>query len=227
LDAPRWFARLAQKLVSLLGTVTGPGRLYEVDVRLRPDGASGLLVSSLASYDEYQRRRAWTWEHQALVRARCVAGDDSLCADFERVRATALAQARDPDVLRQDIAGMRERMRGELDRSSAERFDLKHGRGGLTDLEFLLQYLVLREAHARPGRLAARATPARLEAAGAAGLREPGGLEALQQAHATLVGLALGCSLDRRSRLVTGSGELEAARAAIEGACRMHGLAAG
>src|SRR5690606_28623898 len=166
LDAPRWFARLAQKLVSLLGTVTGPGRLYEVDVRLRPDGASGLLVSSLASYDEYQRRRAWTWEHQALVRARCVAGDDSLCADFERVRATALAQARDPDVLRQDIAGMRERMRGELDRSSAERFDLKHGRGGLTDLEFLLQYLVLREAHAHPGLLEPRATPALLEAAG-------------------------------------------------------------
>src|SRR5690606_5072500 len=90
LDAPRWFARLAQKLVALLGTVTGPGRLYEVDVRLRPDGASGLLVSSLASYDEYQRERAWTWEHQALVRARCVAGDDSLCADFGRVREGAL-----------------------------------------------------------------------------------------------------------------------------------------
>src|SRR5688572_19282468 len=77
LDAARWFARLAQKIVALLGTVTGAGRLYDVDVRLRPDGAKGLLVSSLASYGDYQRERAWTWEHQALVRARGVAGDAS------------------------------------------------------------------------------------------------------------------------------------------------------
>ena len=99
LDAPRWFARLAQKIVALLGTVTGAGRLYEVDVRLRPDGAKGLLVSSLASFAEYQRERAWTWEHQALVRARGVAGDAALVAEFERVRgedAGAGARCRDP-----------------------------------------------------------------------------------------------------------------------------------
>src|SRR5690606_4946967 len=96
LDAPRWFARLAQKIVGLLGAVTGGGRLYDVDVRLRPDGGKGLLVSSLASYDEYQRDRAWTWEHQALVRARCVAGDAPLCAAFERIRTATLARGRDP-----------------------------------------------------------------------------------------------------------------------------------
>src|SRR5699024_4763840 len=137
LDASRWFARLAQKVVALLGTVTGPGRLYEVDVRLRPDGASGLLVSSLASYDEYQRERAWTWEHQALVRARCVAGDDGLCADFDRVRERALARPRDPHVLRRDIVDMRAKLRTELDRSTAGRFDLNHRGGGPTDLAFL------------------------------------------------------------------------------------------
>src|SRR5690606_20905476 len=78
LEAQRWFARLAQKLVALLGTPSAAGNLYEVDVRLRPDGATGLLVSSLGSYHEYQLQRAWTWEHQALVRARCVAGTPSL-----------------------------------------------------------------------------------------------------------------------------------------------------
>ena len=117
LDAPRWFARLAQKIVSLLGAVTGGGRLYEVDVRLRPDGGKGLLVSSLASYDEYQRDRAWTWEHQALVRARCVAGDAPLCAAFERIRTATLAHERDPGRLRADVLSMRQRMREELDRS--------------------------------------------------------------------------------------------------------------
>ena len=95
LDAPRWFARLAQKIVALLGAVTSAGRLYDVDVRLRPDGAKGLLVSTLASFADYQRERAWTWEHQALVRARCVAGDAVLCDAFEQVRdADAVATAR-------------------------------------------------------------------------------------------------------------------------------------
>src|SRR5690606_8559998 len=107
LDAQRWFARLAQKIVALLGSETGAGKLYEVDVRLRPDGASGLLVSSLASYAEYQRERAWTWEHQALVRARCVAGDASLCGDFERLRGGVLARTREPVALRRDVSGMR------------------------------------------------------------------------------------------------------------------------
>ncbi|HZX79593.1 MAG TPA: bifunctional [glutamate--ammonia ligase]-adenylyl-L-tyrosine phosphorylase/[glutamate--ammonia-ligase] adenylyltransferase, partial [Lysobacter sp.] len=107
LEAQRWFARLAQKIVLLLGTTTGAGRLYEVDVRLRPDGGSGLLVSTLSAYGEYQRERAWTWEHQALVRARCVAGDEGLHAAFERVRAAALARARDPATLAADVAAMR------------------------------------------------------------------------------------------------------------------------
>lgn len=224
LDGPRWFARLAQKLVALLDTVTGAGRLYEVDIRLRPDGASGLLVSSLASYGEYQRNRAWTWEHQALVRARCVAGDASLCADFEQVRASALARERDDDVLRRDIVDMRGRMRTELDRSRPDGFDLKHGEGGLVDLEFLLQYLVLRDSHAHPALLPPRATPALLAAARGAGLLDADSADALTRAHACLVSLGLACTLDRRPRLVGNSQRLDSAREAIRAAVAQSGL---
>src|SRR5207342_883611 len=103
LDGARWCARLAQKIVALLDTPTSGGRLYEVDVRLRPDGAKGLLVSSLAAFSGYQRERAWTWEHQALVRARGVAGEPSLLDAFERVRAETLGRARAPDTLRTDV----------------------------------------------------------------------------------------------------------------------------
>ncbi|WP_149194236.1 bifunctional [glutamate--ammonia ligase]-adenylyl-L-tyrosine phosphorylase/[glutamate--ammonia-ligase] adenylyltransferase [Luteimonas suaedae] len=226
LDATRWFARLAQKVVALLGTATGAGQLYEVDIRLRPDGASGLLVSSLASYGEYQRTRAWTWEHQALVRARCVAGDDSLCADFERVRERALARPRDAGKLRDDIAGMRAKMRAELDRSGKAGFDLKQGEGGLVDLEFLLQYLVLRKAHAHPALLRPRATPALLEALREAGLVDAGTADALTRAHATLLALGLGRTLDRRPRLVPDSEPMAAARAAIRSAWQQLGLPA-
>ncbi|MBJ6982325.1 bifunctional [glutamate--ammonia ligase]-adenylyl-L-tyrosine phosphorylase/[glutamate--ammonia-ligase] adenylyltransferase [Luteimonas sp. MC1572] len=226
-DAGRWFARLAQKVVALLGTSTGAGRLYEVDVRLRPDGASGLLVSSLASYGEYQRTRAWTWEHQALVRARCVSGDVDLCAAFEHVRTAALAQPRDPAVLFTDVAAMRARMRGELDRGSAARFDLKQGGGGLVDLEFLLQALVLREAAARPALLVPRATPELIAACRREGLLDDATAAQLTDAHATLVAMGLACTLDRRARLVDDSPELQAARDAIRAATRAAGLAFG
>ena len=139
LEPGRWYARLAQKVMALLGAVTAAGRLYDIDVRLRPDGGKGSLVSSLASYTEYQRERAWTWEHQALVRARGVAGDASLLADFEQVRAQTLGRERDMGVLYADVLKMRGRMRTELDRSDAARLDLKQGAGGVVDLEFLLQ----------------------------------------------------------------------------------------
>ncbi len=227
LDAQRWFARLAQKVVSLLGTVTGAGRLYEVDIRLRPDGASGLLVSSLASYDEYQRQRAWTWEHQALVRARCVAGDPGLGAEFERVREAALARPRDPAVLRREVAAMRAKMRAELDRSGEGGFDLKQGAGGLVDLEFLVQYLVLREAAAHPELTAPRSTRGLLRALGTAALLDAGEADALLEAHAALVALGLDRTLDRRARIVPDQEALAAPRTAIRDALRRHGLVDG
>lgn len=215
LDAQRWAARLGQKIVALLGTVTGGGRLYDVDVRLRPDGGKGLLVSSLASYAEYQRERAWTWEHQALVRARFVAGHDVMAAAFEDVRRDILATPRDPVKLYEDVLSMRLRMRAELDRSAGDRFDLKQGRGGLVDLEFLLQWLVLREGATRPALLAPRATPLLLEASGAEGLLDAGTSAGLRAAHATLLELGLGCTLDRRTRIVVETPELDAARETI------------
>lgn len=226
LDATRWFARLAQKIVGLLGAVTGAGRLYDIDVRLRPDGGKGLLVSSLASYGDYQRERAWTWEHQALVRARCVAGDAELAAAFDSVRDATLGRARDPDALRDDVVSMRARMRAELDRGDGARFDLKQGEGGLVDLEFLLQYLVLREAATYPELLQPRATPLLVDALADAGVLDGATAEALCEAHAQLVAAGLDCTLDRRARIVPPDARLESGRESIRAAWRAHGLAA-
>src|SRR5690606_362115 len=116
----------------------GHGHRRRTPVRRRravaPGWAKGLLVSPLAGFADYQRQRAWTWEHQALVRARCVAGDPGLCARFESVRDGVLAQARDPEALRTDVVAMRARMRAELDRTGPGGFDLKQGEAGLVDL---------------------------------------------------------------------------------------------
>jgi len=224
LEAGRWYARLAQKLVALLGAVTGAGRLYDVDVRLRPDGAKGLLVSSLPSYREYQRERAWTWEHQALVRARGIAGDESLLAEFDAIRARTLAQPRDPQVLRGDVIKMRLKMRAELDRSDAARFDLKQGAGGLVDLEFLLQYLVLRESAAHAALLASRDTQGLIGALAEAGVLDDTLARSLAQAHSTFVSEGLACTLDRRPRLVAESQAVASSRSVVDAAVRAQGL---
>jgi len=222
LDASRWCARLAQKIVALLDTPTAGGRLYEVDVRLRPDGAKGLLVSSLASFSEYQRERAWTWEHQALVRARFVAGDATLGAAFEAVRAETLAKPRDTEKLSEEVSSMRTRMRAELDRSDAARFDLKQGEGGLVDLEFLLQFLVLRDSGMHPELLAPRDTPGLLRVLGDVGSLS--NVDALHEAHAALLDAGLRCTLDRRKRLLPRDQVPEVARDAISMAVRGAGL---
>lgn len=219
LDASRWSARLAQKIVALLGAPTGAGRLYEVDVRLRPDGAKGLLVSTLASFEDYQRHRAWTWEHQALVRARAIAGDPALSAEFERVRTQTLTQVRDADGLRGDVGSMRARMRAELDRSVEGRFDLKQGEGGLVDLEFLLQYLVLRESATKPALLAPRDTPGLIDALRDTGSLDVGIATRLHAAHAALLEAGLACTLDRRMRIVVPTAAVEAGRECIRAAC--------
>lgn len=224
LDANRYFGRLAQRLVSLLGTVTGAGKLYEVDVRLRPDGAQGMLVSSLESFADYQRQRAWTWERQALVRARPMAGATAVRDAFDRIRRDTLQAPRDPDELRADVLKMRRRMRAELDRSNAARFDLKQGDGGLVDLEFLLQALVLLHAGEHPALCEPRDTPGLLQAAAAAGLLPAGSLQPLLDAHALMVDMGLDCTLDQRPRLVPPDDALDAARAVIREACRVCGL---
>ena len=225
LDAPRWYARLGQKIVSLLGVRTGAGRLFDVDVRLRPDGAKGLLVSSLASFTDYQRNRAWTWEHQALVRARAIAGDAALAGAFDALRAQVLAQPRDGGKLAEDVSAMRRKMRAELDRSDAAMLDLKQGEGALVDLEFLLQFLVLRDAGASPGLLAPRATSALLEAALQGGILDAATHAALREAHAALLDTGLRCTLDRRPRRAARDERIERACAAIVAAVQAQGLA--
>lgn len=150
IDNNVYFTRVCQRIIHFLSTRTSAGRAYEVDTRLRPSGDSGLLVSSIKAFALYQDNEAWTWEHQALIRARAVCGDPQTILDFENVRRTTLARAREPDRLRADILDMRERMRAELDRSDGEYFDLKQGPGGITDVEFMVQYGVLRWASEYP-----------------------------------------------------------------------------
>ncbi|KAF1709203.1 bifunctional [glutamate--ammonia ligase]-adenylyl-L-tyrosine phosphorylase/[glutamate--ammonia-ligase] adenylyltransferase [Pseudoxanthomonas sangjuensis] len=224
LEASRWYARLTQKLVALLGAMTSAGRLYDVDARLRPDGGKSLLVTSLASYRDYQRERAWTWEHQALVRARGVAGDGSLLNDFESVRTQTLSRPRDAGKLRDDVVNMRKRMRAELDRSDEAHFDLKQGEGGLVDIEFLLQYLVLRETPAHPRLPALRNTGELIETLHAAGLIDAASHDALSQAHSLYLAEGLACTLDRRKRIVLETEAIATMRAKVTGALGSSGL---
>jgi [glutamine synthetase] adenylyltransferase / [glutamine synthetase]-adenylyl-L-tyrosine phosphorylase len=144
------YARLAQRLIHMLSTRTPSGILYEVDTRLRPDGKAGLLVSSLDAFAQYQTHSAWTWEHQALLRARPVAGDPAVRSRFRAIRLEVLSRERDQDRLRADVREMRERMRAQLDRSRGGRFDLKQGHGGIADIEFMVQYYVLHWAPRHP-----------------------------------------------------------------------------
>lgn len=145
-----FYARLAQRLINWLATQTPAGRAYEIDMELRPNGKSGLMVTSLASFLGYQRESAWTWEHQALTRARGVAGSAEIRDAFEQGRLEVLTQPRDAAALSRAIVEMRAKMRANLDKSTAERWDIKQGEGGLIDIEFVTQYLVLRDAHENP-----------------------------------------------------------------------------
>ena len=150
LDNTMFFARLVRRLIHFLTTQTGSGALYEIDMRLRPDGGKGLLVTSTEAFERYQEDNAWTWEHQALLRARPVAGSAVVAREFERIRAETLRHRVRRDTLREDVIAMRERMRKELDTSDTDGFDLKNGTGGIGDIEFLVQYLVLENAVTRP-----------------------------------------------------------------------------
>lgn len=145
-----FFARLGQRMIHILTSRTPAGILYEVDMRLRPSGASGLLVVSLSAFEEYQKNKAWTWEHQALVRARVVAGDTRVGEGFQQVRQDVLSQERDPVLLKKDIVEMREKMRESLMKAKQGEFDLKHGTGGIADIEFMVQYGVLHWTHTYP-----------------------------------------------------------------------------
>ncbi|MGG4734630.1 bifunctional [glutamate--ammonia ligase]-adenylyl-L-tyrosine phosphorylase/[glutamate--ammonia-ligase] adenylyltransferase [Leclercia adecarboxylata] len=150
IDGRQFYLRLAQRIMHLFSTRTSSGILYEVDARLRPSGAAGMLVTSTDAFADYQQNEAWTWEHQALVRARVVYGDPQLKAQFDSIRRDVLTATRDGATLQTEVREMREKMRAHLGNKHRDRFDIKADEGGITDIEFITQYLVLRDAHSKP-----------------------------------------------------------------------------
>ncbi|MFO1417662.1 MAG: bifunctional [glutamate--ammonia ligase]-adenylyl-L-tyrosine phosphorylase/[glutamate--ammonia-ligase] adenylyltransferase, partial [Methylotetracoccus sp.] len=150
LASSEFYARVAKRVVALMTTQTHAGALYDIDLRLRPSGNSGLLVSSVEAYERYQLEAAWTWEQQSLVRARFVAGDDAVGREFSRIRRASLTRAREIGALRGEVRDMRERMRQHLGERDPSLFDLKQGVGGIADVEFLVQFLVLAYARQHP-----------------------------------------------------------------------------
>ncbi|MCG9679998.1 bifunctional [glutamate--ammonia ligase]-adenylyl-L-tyrosine phosphorylase/[glutamate--ammonia-ligase] adenylyltransferase [Vibrio sp. Isolate24] len=150
IDGRQFYLRLAQRIIHIFSTRTASGILYEADTRLRPSGASGLLVSPADAFDEYQHKEAWTWEHQALVRARMIYGDQPLQHVFSQTRHNILSLVREESKLKKDVTEMRVKMREHLGGKKAGRFMLKQDPGGITDVEFLAQYLVLRYSHEKP-----------------------------------------------------------------------------
>ena len=176
-DAPEVYANLVRKLITWLTVKTGEGDLYEIDTALRPNGNSGLLVSSFSSYASYQQQRgnntAWTWEHQAMTRARCVVATPDLRGRFEAVRSAVITAERDPNSLRAEIMAMRERLR-RAHPLAAGRFDFKQSAGGMIDAEFVMQFLVLLHARDYPELVANAGNIALLERAEVLGLLPTG-----------------------------------------------------
>lgn len=150
IDGRQFYLRLAQRIMHLFSTRTSSGILYEVDARLRPSGASGMLVSTVESFGEYQRNEAWTWEHQALVRARPVYGDVQIHQQFDAIRHEILCRSRETNTLKIEVREMREKMRQHLGGKHRDQFDIKADEGGITDIEFIAQYLVLNYASQEP-----------------------------------------------------------------------------
>lgn len=172
-----YFSRLTQRMINAITAQTGEGRLYEVDMRLRPSGSSGPIATSLTSFAQYHDTMAWTWEHMALTRARVVTGGDGLRAKIADVIHNTLCRPRDPDKLLLDVADMRERI--ERQHHTANPWEVKHLRGGLVDIEFIAQYLQLRHAAQQPDILA-NSTAAALEAAACLGALADADAELLQ-----------------------------------------------
>ncbi len=150
IDSAQFFNRLGQRVIHILTAHTRAGRAYEIDMRLRPSGSSGILVSHAGAFSEYQLQEAWTWEHQALIKARSVCGDDRIAGHFEKTRAKVLSRQRPAGALKKEVIQMREKMRKELLKPDPDVLDLKQDIGAMVDIEFLVQYLVLLNSHKHP-----------------------------------------------------------------------------
>jgi glutamate-ammonia-ligase adenylyltransferase len=150
IDSAQFFNRLGQRVIHILTSHTRAGKVYELDMRLRPSGSSGILVSHIDGFEEYHLKDSWTWEHQALIKARPICGEIRLTERFEKIRREVLGRPRDKSGLRKEVADMRERMRNELLAREKDIFDLKQDVAGMVDIEFLVQYLVLLKSHEYP-----------------------------------------------------------------------------
>ncbi len=188
-DNATFFMRLAQRMIHILTTQTVSGALYEVDMRLRPNGNSGMLVIGIGAFDKYQREDAWTWEHQALARARPIAGDEGIAGDFENTRRGVLRAAREEAVLRREVLEMREKMRAHLGtrngagNKGVETFNIKQDGGGIVDIEFIVQYLTLRHASEHPALVTYTDNMRMLDAIRDCGLLAPDIVGQLQEAY--------------------------------------------
>lgn len=192
-----WFMRLAQRCVHVLTTTTTAGRLYQVDLRLRPGGNAGPPASHIEAFAKYLQGDAWTWEHQALVKARPILGEAALLARFEEIRGATLRLPRDDQQLQRDVVAMRERMFANK-KPAPGQFHLKQSRGGLLDIEFIAQYLVLRHAHRHPDLTTPRATRDILRGARDLGLLERSCADCLLAAHAHLSALEQNLTLNNQ-----------------------------
>lgn len=182
-EAPENYARLGQRLNTWLSSQTSSGILFETDLRLRPNGDSGLLVVSVDAFRDYQLKNAWVWEHQALTRARFCAGDPVVGQRFEEIRCEILRQPRDLAKLKEEVVAMRQKMIDAHASNSESEFDLKHDRGGIVDVEFIVQYLVLGHAQRHPALTGNLGNIALLRIAGELGLIDPRQGEAAGNAY--------------------------------------------
>jgi len=197
-----FFARLGQRLIHVLTARTSGGILYEVDTRLRPSGRSGLLVTHPAAFHDYQTDHAWVWEHQALIRARPIAGDETLRQSFEEIRREILCRPRDPETLRTEVQAMRQRMYEARSAHEPDRFDLKHDPGGMIDVEFMVQYAVLRWSHDHPELIRHRDNLSLLEALEQRGCLDPADADLLRKAYRQYLGAEQRLKLMERKPLV-------------------------
>ncbi|HCN65008.1 MAG TPA: bifunctional [glutamate--ammonia ligase]-adenylyl-L-tyrosine phosphorylase/[glutamate--ammonia-ligase] adenylyltransferase [Pseudomonas sp.] len=224
IDSAQFFTRLGQRIIHLLTAQTNSGQLYEVDMRLRPSGASGLLVSSLGAFERYQQNEAWTWEHQALVRARVLVGCKQVGAAFEAVRAQVLGRERDLPKLRQEVSEMRAKMRDNLGTrltaaGTAENafeatvpFDLKQDAGGIVDIEFMVQYAALAWSREHPELLRYTDNIRILEGLEQAGLMPASDASLLREAYKAFRAVAHRQALQKEAGVVSGDQLVEARR---------------
>jgi len=207
IDNQLFYFRLAQRIIHLFISRTTSGILYEIDMRLRPSGDSGPLVAGLAGFNRYLKEDAWTWEHQALVRSRPVFIDSCMREEFDNIRRGILSQQRDLLTLKTDVSKMRDKMRAHLNRAKADQFDLKQSPGGMVDIEFIAQYLVLAHSHQFPELLTQWPDNLRIfSACQEAGLLTEKETNALIDAYCHIRDMAHRLTLSKEHRIISNAG---------------------